>query len=869
MPMLSRRTWLRLLVPLLLSLLLIGALYTGGRYLLQRNGIQQLDWSGLGLSTAGLHLERLALRQHSSAGSLDVRAEGLLLGWRQFGLSLPFWQQIEVRRLALDWHAQAPSDNAEQAQSAPLDLQRLAAPLAIVPRQLHITELSVELPCAAGRCTARGDLRLQRSEDDRLALQLDLLQGEQRLNWTASLHQQDDALNLQLGLGVDGQAQIELHSQLSQRPETLAWSGELNAPQLSQAGALQQWLAAWLLPPGTQWPAAPGAASLTASWQLQLPRDDLSLAGLLAGSGAFAAEANLPQPWPVPGIGQVQGQLALAAHSEDAQWIAQRLEADLQLRPLGADWQAQLPPALRSEALHLRVRPGNALPQLRSELAGRALPLDIALEVQGATALDLQGTLAVANAAPWALQFADTRLTGTSKHLTQGGWQASGLKTTLRLGGYLDAQRLELDLAQGAQISAAALSGDALRLQQLQASIGGGSLRARLQDGGLQDWQFKGPLNLTSKRLEQANLKPQGWRWQGQVEASSQSSMLRGKLSNDSALQLDLDASLDAQQRVRLKATLAELFLRSGNPLANTLAQWPELLELNNGRLNATAQLGLAPGSATPDLVLNVTGKGLGGIYDRSELSGLDTRLHVKLAGQRFALNIAELRLEQANPGLPIGPIQAHGSYSATLAAPDQGQVQLGQAQAALMGGRVTLTPGQWQLGGDDLRFAVQLQGLELQQLFTLYPAEGLAGSGTLDGQLPLRLGKAGIEVEQGHIAAREPGGRLQFSSEKIKALGRSNPAMQLVTQSLEDFNFTTLNSSVDYDEHGKLRLGMRLEGQNPAIENGRPIHFNINLEEDIPNLLASLQLTDRVNEIITRRVQQRMLQRNTAPKEP
>ena len=94
---------------------------------------------------------------------------------------------------------------------------------------------------------------------------------------------------------------------------------------------------------------------------------------------------------------------------------------------------------------------------------------------------------------------------------------------------------------------------------------------------------------------------------------------------------------------------------------------------------------------------------------------------------------------------------------------------------------------------------------------------------------------------------------------------------MQLVTQSLEDFHFTTLNSQVNYDQQGTLSLAMRLEGQNPAIEQGRPIHFNINLQEDIPSLLASLQLTDKVNDIIKQRVQQRILQRRAAaiPKGP
>jgi hypothetical protein len=163
----------------------------------------------------------------------------------------------------------------------------------------------------------------------------------------------------------------------------------------------------------------------------------------------------------------------------------------------------------------------------------------------------------------------------------------------------------------------------------------------------------------------------------------------------------------------------------------------------------------------------------------------------------------------------------------------------------------------------------LRVQGLELEQLFILYPTEGLAGSDTLDGLLPLRIGSAGATIEQGQLAARQPGGQLQFHSERIRALGRSNPAMQLVTQSLEDFRYATLSSQVNYDQHGKLQLDIRLEGQNPAIEKGRPIHFNISLEEDIPTLLASLQLTDKVNEIIKQRVQQRMLERQTAPQEP
>jgi len=50
------------------------------------------------------------------------------------------------------------------------------------------------------------------------------------------------------------------------------------------------------------------------------------------------------------------------------------------------------------------------------------------------------------------------------------------------------------------------------------------------------------------------------------------------------------------------------------------------------------------------------------------------------------------------------------------------------------------------------------------------------------------------------------------------------------------------------------LKLGVRLKGFNPAVENGRAIQFNLNLTESVPALLESL----RAAEGVTKRVEQR-----------
>ena len=89
---------------------------------------------------------------------------------------------------------------------------------------------------------------------------------------------------------------------------------------------------------------------------------------------------------------------------------------------------------------------------------------------------------------------------------------------------------------------------------------------------------------------------------------------------------------------------------------------------------------------------------------------------------------------------------------------------------------------------------------------------------------------------------------------------------MRQVAQALDDFQYDLLSADVTYGEGGILILGLELQGRNPAVEEGRPIHLNIRLEEDVPALMASLQLSGQVSEVIQKRIQQRLLQRRAEP---
>lgn len=737
----SRHKGSRLLGRLLLALLLLAALlWLAWRWLLAAQGISQLDWQGLQLSGAGLQVDSLQLVRDGSDGSrLHLSASALQLAWPQRAQQRLYLPALRSQALQLSWQAGQGEGKADS------DPQALLDSLAWLPRQLAVDQLSLELPCAAGRCALLGSLQLQHAGElqQPAELHLQLQTGPRSLELQAHLVQRDGQWQVLADAQLDRQPLLKLRSELREEAAVSHWHGELELVQLADSRGLFVWLQQWQT---TDQRLLDTQASLRlqASWQLALAPGSSLLDGqrLRGGSGTFSA--------------------ALQLHS----------------------------------------------------------PL---------------------------LQYQDLR--------------AEGLALDLTLAGTLAERQLQIGLQPSSSLQAGRVQfADSIQVQQLQARLAGLALQLGANPS------LQGPLQLRVSRLEQAELLPQAWQFSGQLQADAGQQRLQGALSNAAGLGLDIAAARDAQGALQLSATLAELFFRAGNPLSQTLRAWPALLQLGNGRLLGQASLQLPLGAPLLlDLALQF--QGLAGVYDRSELSGLDGQLNLRLQGEQLTVELPQLSLQQLNPGLPIGPLQLQGRYVARLGQPLQGLLSWQTAQAALLQGQAWLPAGQLDLAQPSQRLHVQFKDVQLEEIFRVYPAEGLAGRGSLRGELPLLLDAAGLRIEQGRLAAQAPG-YLQFRSEKISALGRSNPGMRLVVEALDDFHFDLLDSAVSYAADGKLQLALRLQGRNPAVEKGRPINLNVNLEEDIPALLTSLQLTDRVSETIRQRVQQRLRQRTDPQKE-
>jgi hypothetical protein len=79
--------------------------------------------------------------------------------------------------------------------------------------------------------------------------------------------------------------------------------------------------------------------------------------------------------------------------------------------------------------------------------------------------------------------------------------------------------------------------------------------------------------------------------------------------------------------------------------------------------------------------------------------------------------------------------------------------------------------------------------------------------------------------------------------------------SIDLVRQALSNFQYRSLASGVEYSPDGDLVLSMRLEGRNPDMEGNRPVVLNLTVEDNVPQLLKSLQAARSVEDIIEKRL--------------
>ncbi len=168
--------------------------------------------------------------------------------------------------------------------------------------------------------------------------------------------------------------------------------------------------------------------------------------------------------------------------------------------------------------------------------------------------------------------------------------------------------------------------------------------------------------------------------------------------------------------------------------------------------------------------------------------------------------------------GLPDGDVDLRFTL------PGNDRLHIDRAAFSLAGGsleiaNITLGHGQ-PVAGD-----LAIRGLDLATLLGVIDVDGLSGSGTIEGRVPVRVDDSGVAILSGKLGAKGPG-VVRYTGTALPDTGGGGPndSIKLMRQALSDFHYTEMGLTLDRGAGGDGSLLINLKGSNPAVLENHPL---------------------------------------------
>jgi len=371
----------------------------------------------------------------------------------------------------------------------------------------------------------------------------------------------------------------------------------------------------------------------------------------------------------------------------------------------------------------------------------------------------------------------------------------------------------------------------------------------RLQLGD-KDWSAAGEINLNTpggkfgkQSLPQGNLT-------GKFTADSHKVKTDFELAvANQAVKLHVNAEhwLDTNKGKAAFKLIQAGFSEQGFKLSRVIDDWSLPFDITAGRLAVEGMVKWANDLAAHTVILF---DNLGGRFKQTAIAGVNGELAlVYRNGGLQTSKDAQIYVGMIDVGFPIENL--HTGFA--LESKDDVLIptfRLKNFQTDILGGKIRIEPFVFDPARDKNRIVVKLEKLALEKIMALEKQKGLSGNGLLDGWIPVDITAKSFVVEDGKLDARKPGGVIRYSPDPgVTEMAKSNMSVDMLIKVLKDFHYQTLGMRSDYKPNGDLVLHVQLAGRNPGWQKGQPVNLNLNLQENIPALLRSLQLTNDIGE--------------------
>ncbi|ALO46940.1 hypothetical protein PS2015_2305 [Pseudohongiella spirulinae] len=329
-------------------------------------------------------------------------------------------------------------------------------------------------------------------------------------------------------------------------------------------------------------------------------------------------------------------------------------------------------------------------------------------------------------------------------------------------------------------------------------------------------------------------------------------------------LDADLRMSLDSKQILSAQFTQN---LQSGNgngkfaldalkfdsklTLSRLLPSLPQDIDVVDGQLLANGSLTWRWTDSQLSEVhgpITLMAQSLSGYVDDSVFTrlGWHAPLFLKSDGTVESRDTVSVALAGLDIGVTLTDINTRARFDTASRT-----LELDRPSISIFGGTVSAPGLSWQ-AEQTSDIELQLRDIDIADVLSLTAYEAVSATGILNGELPVRLSGTQATITEGRIRAAPPGGTISY---RHPSQTSGNDNTDLVFRALQRYNYDTLDMQVDLLTNGDLILNTALQGSSPMLNDGQRINLNLNITDNIPALLNSLQAGRSVTETLMRRL--------------
>ncbi len=289
--------------------------------------------------------------------------------------------------------------------------------------------------------------------------------------------------------------------------------------------------------------------------------------------------------------------------------------------------------------------------------------------------------------------------------------------------------------------------------------------------------------------------------------------------------------------------------------LAQLLTTWSLPIDLASGILQLNANAAWSGGTLNK-LHVGIRLEDIGGHYNELLFSGLNFVHQLDLLPAVTSPQPSELTLEHIDAGIAIENVSARIDVRPS----DYGvlpKLFVNDLTGHLFGGDFTGDPFAYDLNTPANALTIHAHGIKLAEVIATQQFHDIEVSGRIDGVLPIELNSQGVFINNGILHNSTPSGIIRYRPSAGADVLDKSPLTSIALKALSDFHYDTLKARANYIPDGTLTLNFELNGTSPPLQTTRPVHLNINTEQNLLSLLKSIRYVDGLSQGLDKSVRE------------